>query len=211
MKIYKNNTGIKIFSQVFIILFIIILIISIINAVRYNDFKNIKYYIIMLIPFICIMMFFSINYYRKIYFNEKYIYLKKIIFRKKICYYEILEIEEPNIITLKNIIKISPEDEYFWEEIKETYLKYYDHNIKYFNETKEIYENLVEIKYELNNEKILRNMKIRIRQSIFVVLFIWLIYLKKYLVERELYKEYSETKKTLEKYIEKYKSKPNFA
>jgi hypothetical protein len=211
MKVYKNNVGIKIFSHIFVIIFIILLIINIIDAVKYSDFKNIKYYILMLIPFIYIIIFFSINYYRKIYITEKSIYLKKIIFKKEICYHEILEIKKPNIITLKKIIKIDIEDEYFWKEIKENYLKYCTHNMEYFNETKEIYENLLEIKHELNKEEIQRDMKIRVRWSIFVVVFIWLMHLKNYIAEKELYKEYTETEKLLRKYIEKYKSKPNFA
>lgn len=212
MKRYKNDAEIKIvFSQIFVALFAILLIINIANEIRHNDFKNIKYYIMILVPCVYVIIFLSMNYYRKIFFNEKSIFLKKIISKKKINYYEILEINKPNIVTVNRIIKLYPYDEYFWEEIKEKYLQYYENNIEYFNETKDIYAELLEIKYEINNEEMLRNMKIRVRQSIFVAVFIWIIYLGNYLSKKELYKEYAKIKSKLKKYIDRNRKKPGFA
>jgi hypothetical protein len=210
MKIYKNNTGIKsLFLQIFAIGFVVVLILNIINAVKFKDFSNIKYYVIILVPFIYVVIILIANYYRKIYLDEKNIYLEKILFRNKIPYYEILEIQKPNIITIKKIITLTPKDECFWEEINTNYLRYYNTNKEYFKDTKEIYMNLLEIKYELN--RIENNAKIRPRQSLLVIIFIWLIYLRKHFVEKKLWKEYIETKKILNGYINENKSKPKFA
>ncbi|WP_010256867.1 hypothetical protein [Treponema primitia] len=210
MKMYKNDGGIKtLFSLAFVTLLIIVFIISIIDGVKHNDVVNIKYYIIVLVPLIYVMIYIFINYYGKIYLSEKNIYLEKIIFKRKIWYYEILEINEPNIITLKSIITLYPKDEYFWKEFNEYYLNYYSKNKEYFNETKELYTNLLEIKYELN-EEIKQNTKIAPRRSLLAPLFIWLFFLNHYFKEREIYNEYSETKNMVNEHIKKYKNKPNF-
>jgi hypothetical protein len=206
MKVYKNNAGIKIiFSQIIVTIFVILLILNIINDVKVKDYSNIKYYVMILVAFIYVLIVLFVNYHGKIYLDEKNIYLGKILFRNKIPYYEILEIEKPNIITIKNFIMLSPNDEYFWEEINANYLKYYNSNKEYFEDTKEIYINLLEIKYEIN--RIEKGSKIRPRWSILVIIFIWLIYFR----EKELWKEYIETKKILNEYINENKSKPNFA
>jgi hypothetical protein len=210
MKVYKNSTGIKsLFPQILATGFVVLLIINIINAVKFKDFTNIKYYVMILILFIYVKIILIVNYYRKIYLDEKNIYLERILFRNKIPYYEILEIQKPNIITLKNIITLTPKGENFWEEIDANYLRYYNNNKEYFEDTKEIYVNLLEIKYELNG--IENNEKIRPQQSMLVIIFIWLIYLRKYFMEKKLWKEYIETKKILNRYINENKSKPNFA
>jgi hypothetical protein len=204
MKVYKNNAGINLlFSQISVIIFMVLLILNIINAVKVKDFSNIKYYVMILVPFIYVVIILFVNYYGKIYLDEKNIYLGKILFRTKIPYYEILEIQRPNIITIKNIIMLSPTDEHFWEEINANYLKYYNSNKEYFEETKEIYVNLLEIKYEIN--RIEKNAKIRPRWSILVIIFIWLIYF----TEKELWKENIEPRKILNEYINK--NKPTFA
>jgi hypothetical protein len=206
MKVYKNNAGIKLlFSQIFVTIFVTLLMLNIINAIKIKDFSNIKYYVMMLVPFIYVLIILFVSYYGRIYLDEKNIYLRKIFFRNKIPYYEILEIQKPNIITIKNIIMLSPKDEHFWGEINTNYLKYYNNNKEYFEETKEIYMNLLEIKYEIN--RIDKNAKTRPRWSILVIIFIWLIYF----TERELWKENIETKKILNEYINKNKNKPNFA
>jgi hypothetical protein len=210
MKVYKNNAGIKLlFSQMFATTFVTLLILNIINAVKFKDFVNIKYYVIILVPFIYVVIILFVNYHGKIYLDEKCIYFGRILFRNKIPCYEIIEIQNPNIITIKNIIILTPNDEQFWEEININYLRYYNNNKEYFEDTKEIYMNLLEIKYELNG--IENNAKIRPRQSMLVIIFIWLIYLKRYFTEKELWKEYIETKKILNEYINENKSKPNFA
>jgi hypothetical protein len=105
MKVYKNNAGIKLlFSQIFATGFVVLLILNIINAVKFKDFSNIKYYVMILVPFIYVVIILIVNYYGKIYLDDKDIYLERILFRNKIPYYEILEIQKPNIITIKNII-----------------------------------------------------------------------------------------------------------
>jgi hypothetical protein len=210
MKMYKNGGKIKMaLSLAFVIFMIIVIIINIIDEVKYKYFVNIKYYIIVLIPLIYVMIYLSINYCGKIYFDEKHIYLEKILFKKKIGYFEILEINKPNIITLEGIVELYPTNEYFWEELNKYYLNYYNSNIEYFNETKELYINLLEIKYELNEKT--RNTKIAPRWSLLVPLFIWILFLNNYFTKKELYEEYTETKNILSEYIEKNGSKPNFA
>jgi hypothetical protein len=211
MKIYKNTNNIGMFfSLIFVIFIIIVLIINVVDEIKYKDFVNIKYYIIILIILIYAMICLFTNYYGKIYITEKNFYLKGIIFKKKICYYEILEINKPNIITLNKIIILYPRDEHFFYELNKNYLNYYYNNIEYFNEVKELYANLLKIKHELN-EKIKQNTKIRPRLSLLVPLYIWIFFLIFYFAEKKLYTKYSETKKILKKHIEKYKSKPNFA
>jgi hypothetical protein len=206
MKVYKNNAGIKLlFSKIFVTIFIVLLILNIINDVKAKEFSNIKYYVIILVPFIYVLIILFVNYYGKIYLDEKNIYLGKVLFRNKIPYYEILEIQEPNIITIKNIIMLNPDDEHFWEEINTNYLKYYNNNREYFEDTKEIYMNLLEIKYEINRFE--KNSKIRPRWSISVIIFIWLIYF----MEKELWKKCIKTRKILNGYINENKNKPSFA
>jgi hypothetical protein len=206
MKVYKNNVGIKLlFSQIFVTTFVALLILNIMNSIKFKDPSNIKYYVMILVPSIYVLIILFLNYYGKIHLDEKNIHLGKILFMKKIPYYEILEIQKPNIITIKNIIVLNPKVEHFWEEINENYTRYYNSNKKYFEETKEIYINLLEIKYEIN--RIEKNSKIRPRWSLLVIIFIWIIYF----TEKELWKEYIETRKILDKYIDENKSKPNFA
>jgi hypothetical protein len=209
MKTYKNRDGIKIlFPQAFVMLFLAILIINIIDELKYKEFGNIKYYLMMLIPFAYVMIYFFMNYYGKIYLAEKNIYIGKLLYKKKIRYCEILEINRPNIITLKNIIKLYPDDECFWEELNKNYVNYCNSNIEYFSETKELYANLLEMQYGLRGYEINRGMK-RGPGGITIlnVLFIWIFFLYRYLAKRKLHFEYSKAKYELKGCIKKYEGK----
>jgi hypothetical protein len=50
---------------------VVLLILNIINDVKAKDFSNIKYYAMILIPFIYVLIILFVNYHGRIYFDEK--------------------------------------------------------------------------------------------------------------------------------------------
>lgn len=211
-RVYKNTVEIKsIVLFLFSLFAVIILLMNIVDGIKSNNFVNIRYYTIVLIPLIYVTVFLSINHVYCVVLYENRISIKKLMPRK-IYFYEILEINEPNVISLEYNVKLFPEkDSIFWNELNIAYSEYKERNIEYFDKTIDDYKTLLEISEELNIEKDARNVRIHPHWSLLAVFFIWFFYLSNYLQKRETYKEYNEYRDKLKEIIGEYKSRPGFA
>ncbi|GHT98839.1 hypothetical protein FACS1894142_5700 [Spirochaetia bacterium] len=144
--------------------------------------------------------------------DKNKIHINKIFYKLCIPYYNIIEIEEPYIMTMSKVIFLYPEDKIFWIELKNLYGEYYNINEDYFCKTDNLYEKLFAIKLELNEEMFEEHDgHIIKRVPIYIAYFIMLKNLLNFCKNYSLYDDYSKIKDEINKCIKEYKGKPNFA
>jgi hypothetical protein len=214
MKIYKNYTsGIgSIFSILFSIFVAAVLLLCIIDGVRSNEYRWIKYYLITIVPIIFLIVSFFRKYYGKIILDKNKLYINKIFYNQCIPFYNIVEIEEPYIMTINKVLFLFPADKIFWIELKELYEKYCKINKDYFYKTDDLYEKLFAIMLKLNEEEFGGNKNHIIqRLPVYIVYFIFLKRIINFSKNHSLYNDYVRNKREIKKYIREYKDKPNFA
>jgi hypothetical protein len=177
MKTYKNYTsGIgNIFSILFSVFVAVVLLLGIIDEIKLNEYKFMKYYIITIIPIIFIIISLYNKFHGKITLDKNKLYIDKILYKQCIPFYNIIKIEEPYIMTIDKIIFLFPDDKEFWIELNKLYIEYCKINENYFSKTDGFYENLFTIMLELNEEELERNKNHIIkRMPIYIVYFIFL-------------------------------------
>jgi hypothetical protein len=214
MKKYRNYTsGIgSIFSILFSFFMVIALLAAMIDEVKSNEYKFIKYYLITIIPIIFLLISFLNKYYGKIILDKNKLYINRIFYKQSIPFYNIVEIEEPYIMTIDKIIFLFPEYKEFWIELKILYFEYCKINESYFYKTDDMYEKLFAIMLELNEEELEGNEEHIIRRlPIYIVYFILLKKLINFSNEHSLYYDYYKYRSEIKKCIKEYKNKPNFA
>jgi hypothetical protein len=212
MKIYKNYTsGIgNVFMLLFLIFIAVILLLNIIDEIKINEYKSIKWYLITIVPIIFLVGGLFDKYYGKIILDKHKLYVNKIFCKVCIPFYNILTIEEPYIMTINKVIYLLPEEKSFWTEINRIYIEYCNINDDYFRKTDDIYEELYAIMFELNEEEFRGNENHVIqRLPVYVAYFVLLKNLIN-IIKKYLFSDYFKNRKELKKYIEKYKGKPNF-
>jgi len=214
MKIYKNR-NFNIFSIIFAVFIFFVLLINIVNDIKYLEFENIKYYLLIIVPLLIFSFIWYKNIYMKIIIDKSIIYLNKLFYRKKIPLYDILKIDEPYIMTTDEIIFLHPKDINFWKELKECHCNYYKLNLQYFNETIDIYNNLISIMLELNKDKLIYIKKNRRTGNGFgaVVYFVCVLLknMYNYITKYSLRENINNEKLRLRKYIADNIDKSNFA
>jgi hypothetical protein len=214
MKLYKNNTKMpgNIFAVLFSILIAVVVLLCVIDEIRYNEYKLIPLYLIIIAPVIFFITSFHKNYYGKIKLDKNKLYINKIFYNQRILFYNILKIEEPYIMTVDKIIFLFPEDKKFWIELNKAYYNYRNVNKKYFCKADDVYKKLCSIMMELNEEQFKEKKGHAIKRlPVFIVYFVWLKCLIKLIRKHSLYDDCFDRKKELKKYINEYKNKPNFA
>jgi hypothetical protein len=214
MKIYRNNTKSpgNAFAVVFSIFTTVVVLLCVINEIKYNEYKFTILYLIIIAPVIFFIISFHKNYYGKIKLDKNKFYINKIFYNQRLLFYNIIKIEEPYIMTIDEIIFLFPEEKKFWIELNKAYYNYRNVNKKYFCKADDIYKKLFSIMMELNEEKFGEKKRHAAKRlPIFIVYFVWLKYLIKFIRKHSLYNDYFDSKKELKKYINEYKSKPNFA
>jgi hypothetical protein len=177
MKTYKNytsGTG-SIFSLLFSILITAVLLLCIIDGVKTNEYKWIKYYLITIVPMIFLIISFFKKFYGGIILNKDRLYINKIFYNQYIPFYNIVKIEEPYIMTINEIIFLFPENKEFWIELNRLYMGYCKINVGYFCKTDNVYGNLFSIMLELNEKDIKGNKNHIIKRlPIYIVYYIFL-------------------------------------
>jgi hypothetical protein len=212
MRIYKNYASSigNIFMLLFLIFIAVILLLNIIDEIKINEYKSIKWYLITIVPVIFLAGGLFNKYYGKIILDKHKLYVNKILYKVCIPFYKILTIDEPYIMTINKVIYLLPEDKSFWIELNRIYIEYCNNNDDYFRETYDIYEELYEIMLELNEEEFRENENHEIRRlpvyaAYFVMVKDIINIIKKY-----LFHDYYKNRKKLKGYIKTYKGKPNF-
>jgi hypothetical protein len=152
MKKYRNYTlGMgSIFSIFFSIFIAAVLLLSIIDEVKLNEYRFTKYYLITIVPIIFLIISLFNKFYGKIFLNKNKLYINKIFYNQHISFYNIIEIEEPYIMTIDKIIFLFPDDKNFWIELNRLYIVYCKINEDYYCKTDDLYEKLFAIMLELN-------------------------------------------------------------
>jgi quinol-cytochrome oxidoreductase complex cytochrome b subunit len=210
MKIYRNNSvkiGNIISSAIFSLFIVIIFILNASNEIKENNFENIKYYLLIIIPVLYITIYLCINYIGYISIYENKMCIKKLFKKQIIPFYSILKINAPYIVTMNKIMYFSPDEKSFWNDFNKKYYEYYNRNIIYFNSIKEISERIISIITEINESYYFERP---IRPSIFIVFFLWFNKIIKFIGKYSLYKNHYKYIIKLNREITKNKNKPNF-